>query len=124
MLAPWLPAFDSLRTATQVVTEPVEALLPGTSTGHPVRYLTQRPRREGTDVAPAHPSLLDESRALEVDQVLGDGLLRHAERLRECSNGDRARRQAVENRPAGGMRKGRQLQAQRIHNLKVVDSGR
>lgn len=65
--------------------------------------------------------LLDEMRALQVSEVLGHGLLRHAERLGEFVDRGRALPQAIQDPPAGGIGERDESEVEFIHNPMVVN---
>src|SRR5579862_2449080 len=82
---------------------------------HPLRDFAQRRPPEFDEVLAADHLAPDEPRILEDLQVLGDGVERHLERLGDLGHALRALRQAIQDRPAGGVGDRAEDVAQVVH---------
>lgn len=109
--------------------EPVEAVGPlRVRTAEPVVHRSQAVELESRGAALALTSPADQAGSLQHLEVLGDSGLRQRGRLGEFDDTSIAGGQALQDRPAGGVGKGREGSAQlivshhtdRLHNRKVM----
>ena len=64
---------------------------------------------------------LNQASGFQIGDMLGNGLLRYGKRCGELMNGGRAGGEPVKDGSASGIGQGSESEAQRIHNLMVVD---
>ncbi len=104
--------------------EPVEAVGPfRVRTAEPVVYWGQAVELKSRWAALAVTSPADQTSSLQHLEVLGDSGLRQRGRLCEFDDAGIAGREALQDRPAGGVCKGREGAAQLIvsnHYLQVI----